>query len=494
MNPKDIKRISRRGFLEGSLSLAVGSAVSTFAGRAVAYGLQTDNGSGRAPVAPKMVWKGDEGYEFLRKANVWNLRKPNRFPAVIVEAKSEAEVVAAVNFAREKGLQISPKGTGHHRNANFMRDGSMLLDLSGMTGIEVDAQKRIAMVQPGVRGGQLLSAITPHGLFFPTAHEPTVGISGYVMGGGLGWCWRRYGIGSASLEAVDVVTADGELIHSNDEINPDYIWCARGASSGMPGAVTKFYLRLQPLSASMQRSKYIFPKELWPDLTKWLMDIQPHISKDVEVYFFPHIKSKVAGKQIPTAGFWLTAMSDSSEQAKRSLSIFEECPFIDKALEHEFAKEADMKTLFNQFSTAAPAGRRYFTDSSYFNISGDQLVNELSDLIDNPPSDDAVFLLCSTLGIAPRPNSSLTGLPAKWMSFTSASSPTPEEDNVARDWTVNVGKAIEPYATGVPMMEQNFLHRPVKNILSPEKWAKYQSLLAKRDPDNLFTGFLVGQG
>lgn len=132
----------------------------------------------------RVVRRGEERYEQARLDAVWNERKPTRHPDVIVLAEDERDVVAAVRLARREGMTVGIRSGGHSWVGNGVRDGGMLLDLSRLRDITVDPEQRTATVQPAVKGPELLQLLEPHGLFFPTGHAPTVGLGGFILGGG----------------------------------------------------------------------------------------------------------------------------------------------------------------------------------------------------------------------------------------------------------------------------------------------------------------------
>ena len=223
-----------------------------------------------------MFRKGQADYEAYRRSLIWNLYKPARYPEVIVRAESAQDVAAAVKLAKRQGLRITAKGTGHTRSASFMRNGGMLIDTAGIIDIQVDPARKVATATPGVRAGMLTAALSKHGLFFPTTHDASVGIGGFVMSGGFGWCANRYGFAASNLLGIDVVTAEGVLIHSNDEQNRDYVWCARGAGPGMYGVVTKYYLRVHDMPKAVHQSTYALPNESWREAMQWLWETWPN--------------------------------------------------------------------------------------------------------------------------------------------------------------------------------------------------------------------------
>ncbi|QQP95395.1 FAD-binding oxidoreductase [Lysobacter enzymogenes] len=149
-------------------------------------------------------------YAGWHRSACWNGRRFDRFPEYIVRAQSLDDVAHSIDFARAHGLSVSVRGSGHSYAGCFLRDAGLLLDLSALDRIEIDAEAGTASVQPGVGARRLSAALAPHGLAFPTGHGGEVGLSGFLLGGGLGINFRAWGdISAFSVRAVDLIDADG---------------------------------------------------------------------------------------------------------------------------------------------------------------------------------------------------------------------------------------------------------------------------------------------
>jgi FAD/FMN-containing dehydrogenase len=436
--------------------------------------------------------RGDANYEAVRRSMIWNLYKPARYPDMIVRARSEQDVIAAVKMARREGLKLTVRNTGHTRSASFMRDGGMLLDVSALADVKIDPGARISVVGPGVRAGVLLNELGKHGLFFPTTHDPVVGMAGYIMSGGFGWCANRYGFAASNLLAIDVVTADGELIHSDDTENPDFVWCARGAGPGMFGVVTKFYLKVHDAPRAMRMSTYAYPKEAWPEVARWLMEISPTMSRDLEVYLFTNYKVGGPGTQTePATMLAITAMSDSDEAATRALQPFENCPIIHKASVRKFAEAREVSSLFRFYGDMMPASYRFFLENAWIDRAADEVIPALAPSLDAPPNDISYSLWLPFPHVAPIPNAAMS-YAADWCIYMIGLGRHESEDPQVRGWVLDGARRLDSVSNGGIMLnEEDLVARPVRNILAPEKWTKYQQLRAKHDPKGVFGGFRV---
>jgi FAD binding domain-containing protein/berberine-like enzyme len=167
-------------------------------------------------------------------------------PALIVRCAGVADVVAAVKFAREHGLLVAVRGGGHNVAGNAVCDGGLVVDLSHMTAVRVDPVARTARAEGGVTWGVFDRETQAFGLATTGGIVPTTGIAGLTLGGGWGWLARSYGLACDNLLSADVVTADGDLLVTNRDHDPDLFWGMRGGGGNF-GVVTSFEFRLHRL-------------------------------------------------------------------------------------------------------------------------------------------------------------------------------------------------------------------------------------------------------
>lgn len=186
---------------------------------------------------------GDAAYDDARA--VWN-GLIDRSPALIVQCSGAADVVDAVNFAREQGLTLSIKAGGHNVAGNAVNDGGLVVDLSQMRGVTVDPATRIVRVQGGATWGDCDRETQLFGLAVPGGVVSTTGVAGLTLGGGLGHLRRAHGLSIDNLLSVDIVTADGEFRRASATENEDLFWAVRGAGSNF-GVVTSFEFQAHPV-------------------------------------------------------------------------------------------------------------------------------------------------------------------------------------------------------------------------------------------------------
>ncbi|WP_205650508.1 FAD-binding oxidoreductase [Actinoplanes solisilvae] len=186
---------------------------------------------------------GDPGYDDYRKP--LNPELDPR-PTLVVRAETTDDVRAAVRTAHEQSLPFAVQATGH--GTHVAHDGALLLNTSAMTSVLVDPVRRVARVAPGTRWGDVLRAAAPFGLAPLSGSSPDVGVTGYTVGGGLGWLARAHGLACDSVLRAQVVTADGVLRTADADRHPDLFWALRGGG-GSFGVVTGLEFRLYPIPA-----------------------------------------------------------------------------------------------------------------------------------------------------------------------------------------------------------------------------------------------------
>jgi FAD/FMN-containing dehydrogenase len=197
----------------------------------------------RAAVAGGVFAQGDRGYDEARRA--WNLTTDER-PAVVVVAESAADVARAVQYARSRGMRIAPQGTGHGSEPLEPLAGAMLLRTARMRGVRIDPAARTARAEAGALWQDVTVPAGQHGLAALAGSSPNVGVTGYTLGGGLGWLARRYGLAANSVTAAEIVTPDGRLRRADAGHEPDLFWAIRGGG-GSVGVVTALEMRLYPV-------------------------------------------------------------------------------------------------------------------------------------------------------------------------------------------------------------------------------------------------------
>jgi FAD/FMN-containing dehydrogenase len=171
----------------------------------------------------------------------------DRRPAVIVRTADATDVSRGVSLARETGLELAVRSGGHSFAGHGVSDGGIVLDLSDMRALDIDAENRTAWAQTGLTAGEYTAAAGAYGLATGFGDYGGVGIGGITLGGGVGYFVRKYGLTIDDLLAADVVTADGRLVRADAETHPDLFWAIRGGGGNF-GVATRFQFRLDEVA------------------------------------------------------------------------------------------------------------------------------------------------------------------------------------------------------------------------------------------------------
>src|SRR5579875_2469754 len=446
-----------------------------------------------APVPPqKLLARDDERYETARRDAVWNGLLPQRYPAAIVLAESEADVVGAVRYAREHDLRVKARSGGHSWTASSVREGSLLVDLSRMDEVAFDPQTQIATVQPGARGRDLNGMLAEHDLFFPSGHCPTVGLGGFLLQGGWGWLGRVIGPACLHVVAVDVVTAEGEVIHATDEENADWLWAARGAGAGYFGIVTRFYLRCHPRPKAIWETHHVYPMELRDEVLGWAREAEPRMPPELEFVIMATAPRGPNGEVIDAPAalvVMVSVMTDSDEAAQAALAHLDSCPVVDR---REVALPAQARAfveLYDGPDSVEPEGYRWSADGMWTNAEGSELLAEIAELYDSiPPAPSHVFWYpWRDQDFGDRAAISVLG---KLYLAACAGWTDPAQDAEMIAWPTEQFRRLEHLSVGIQLADENLANRPAR-YLSEANAARLEELRARFDPDGRFLSYLL---
>jgi hypothetical protein len=197
----------------------------------------------RAAFNGRVIAPEDAGYDKARTIFYGGI---DRQPAVIICVADANDVARVISLARETGMALAVRSGGHSIVGHSVSDGGIVLDLSAMRGLDIDAEHRTAWAEAGLTAAEYTAAAGAHGLATGFGDTGSVGIGGITLGGGVGYLVRKYGLTIDSLLAADVVTADGQLLRIDAETHPDLFWALRGGGGNF-GVVTRFKFRLHPV-------------------------------------------------------------------------------------------------------------------------------------------------------------------------------------------------------------------------------------------------------
>src|SRR3954452_17716611 len=198
----------------------------------------------RSQLDGELIAPDDDSYDEARQVFFKGF---DRTPLAVARAANADDVAKVVNAARDGGLELAVRSGGHSRAGYGTTDGGLVVDLSGMKGLDIDAEAKTVWVETGITAAEFTNATGEHGLVTGLGDARSVGIGGITLAGGIGFLARRTGLTIDDLLSAEVVTADGQVIQASEQSEPDLFWAIRGGEGNF-GIATRFQLRLHEIS------------------------------------------------------------------------------------------------------------------------------------------------------------------------------------------------------------------------------------------------------
>jgi FAD/FMN-containing dehydrogenase len=216
----------------------------------------------------QLIRPEDEDYDEARA--IWNGAHDRR-PALIVRCAGVADVMRAVDFARSENLLVAVRGGGHSLPGFSTCDGGVVVDLSAMNSVHVDPARRTAVAEGGCTWADFDHETQAFGLAVTGGLISSTGIAGFTLGGGIGWLMRKAGLACDNLIGADVVTADGRLVHTSEDENPELLWGLRGGGGNF-GIATSLEFRLHPVGPMLLAGPIFFAGERAEEVLRFYRD------------------------------------------------------------------------------------------------------------------------------------------------------------------------------------------------------------------------------
>jgi FAD/FMN-containing dehydrogenase len=447
----------------------------------------------------RIVRRGDSDYAQWWASMSWYLHMPPRYPDLIARARSDADVLAALAHAREKGLKVVVRSGGHNPARGVLRDGGMLLDVSRLRAVDIDVNNRTAWVEPGIHGEKLVKKLAAKGLDFPAAHTGIVPIGGYVMGGGLGWNMPERDIACRSILAAEVITADGRKLMVSAEENRDLWWALRGCGPGFFGVVTRYKLQCYPLYRAMTKSKYLFSMNKLDKICEGLGKVAANKKEQLEVLavlgrFYP--PGKPVEQRDLVCAISVFAFANSEGDAAKLMQPWTDTGLPAQSLLAQENVVMDYDALYAGQETDHSSPRRTEAENIWTDDIAAALKAMAQKMQDDPPASPRSFAL-SGWGFSNtrEDDTSCVNTPAEH--YLSWYQMADEDAHVAanRKWMDESVALMRPYTRGHYVNEINPLHYPehLRECFTESSWKRLAKLRKKYDPNGLFYSWL-GQG
>jgi FAD/FMN-containing dehydrogenase len=427
---------------------------------------------------------GDDGWDGACRA--FNLTAEQR-PAAVALPASERDVIDAVRFAREAGFRVAPQTTGHNAPPLApLLDDALLLKTSRLRGVEIDPILRRARVAGGTVWGDVVPAAYEHGLAALHGSSPTVGVAGYSLGGGIGWLARRHGLQTNSLTAVELVTADGELVLVDEHHEPDLFDALRGGGGNF-GVVTALEFDLYPVQHTYAGWLAWDWREAEPVLRRWsdwaagARDTVTTSARILRVPPDPRLPKEVRGRTLVAIDG--AVLGEYYEAVAMIAPLRELRPEID---------------TFGTVPATALARLHMDPEDPVPALTDDRLLSELPpEAVEafvgaaGPESDSTLMIaelrqLGGALARTPERHGVLPRLDGSFLLFACAVPMGPGTAVAGRAHAERLTGALDPWSSG--RRYQNFAERPLRpeSFFEPDVLSRLAEIKAQVDPDGVF--------
>jgi hypothetical protein len=424
----------------------------------------------------ELIKPGDSGYEAARK--IWNA-SIDRHPGVIARCSGVADVIAAVNFARENELLVAVRGGGHNVSGKALCDDGIVIDLSGMRGIHVDAENHSARVQGGATLRDVDRETHVFGLAVPAGVISKTGIAGLTLGGGVGWLVRKYGLTCDNVLSFDIVTADGKPRVASANENEDLFWALRGGGGNF-GIVTSFEFRVHPVRTVLG-GLVTYPRDRAVEVLQFYRDFTQSAPEELTAYAaLVHTPDG-----IPAVAVIACYCGDvaEGEQVFKSLRTFSS-PIVDGIQIMPFPQ---MQTLLD---AAFPDGNHNYWKSTFLRELSDDAIAVLVEHANRATSPLSGVTIEYYGGVASRVGVSETAFAQRQAQYDVAILAQwvdPGESRRHVGWARGLADSMRPFSSRAYFL--NFLGEEEEDTIKAAFGPNYDRLTSikkKYDPENFF--------
>jgi FAD/FMN-containing dehydrogenase len=435
----------------------------------------------------ELIEPGSGGYDEARA--LWNGAHDPR-PAVIARCLDAADVRHAIGFARSEGLEIAVRGGGHSIPGFSGVDGGIVIDLSPMKGIDVDAGARRVRAEGGVLWGELDAATQEHGLATTGGLISTTGIAGFTLGGGIGWLMRKHGLACDNLRSAEIVTADGRTLTASAEENPDLFWGLRGGGGNF-GVVTSFEFELHEVGPTVCAGAVFYDGERAEEVLRFYREYCEGLSEEATTLAnlitappAPFLPEEWHGRKLVAL---IGCYAGDPEEGAKVLAPLRELgdPVADLIGPMPYV---GMQSLIDALW---PHGTQAYMKAGYLREIDDHAISEMARFHQGATSPSSEIHVQHFGGAVARVGGSETAYGERQAPFVLnviAVSHDESEFEPHVEWAQQLYAALEPSLTGSAYI--NFLSDEgadrVQAAYGAENFARLRALKDRYDPTNLF--------
>ncbi len=403
-----------------------------------------------------------------------------------MQATRVDDVVEAVRLAKREGLRVGVRSGGHSWSANHVRDGALLLDVAGLDEVRIDKPAMRAVAGPGRAGHELAALLSKEGLFFPTGHCRGVGLGGYLLQGGFGWHSRMLGLACMSVEALDLVTADGDIVHASPEENADLYWAARGSGCGFFGVVTRFHLRVYKKPRVTGFAIQTFPMAMLDELFRWAHQVGPSVPGSVELQLIMSRKAFAVGG--PGIDVVAPVLADGWRAALKDLSFMNHSALRKKSRFSFSFIPASVSLMYRGVMTHYPDHHRWGVDNMWTRAGIDALLPGLRQIAASLPPPPSHMLWLNWAPPPERPAMAFSMEDDVYLALYGGWKRA-EDDARYGGWAVDNMRKMESLSSGCQLADENLGEHPAK-FVSDANLGRLDQIRAARDPHGRFHDYM----
>ncbi|SET59155.1 FAD/FMN-containing dehydrogenase [Oceanobacillus limi] len=434
----------------------------------------------------KIILPNHDLYDDKRK--VWNNRFDRR-PAVIFECKSEADVVSAVNYANDQDLEVSIHGGGHHLAGTAVCDGGVMVDLSNMNKVTVDKERQIAVVEGGAKLSDIDHETQKYGLATPTGTVSETGIGGLALGGGFGYLRGKYGLTCDNIKSVRMVTAEGELLHVNEENHSDLFWAIRGGGGNF-GVVTSFEFQLHPVGPNVLALDVMYDykdvHQILNRLKEYMITASDEVSVNLAIMQLPpadFLPEFLHHKRVITlSGMYLGQLSREVEETIIEPLVKLAEPIMDNTGIMPYVQ------LQSKLDPMVPRGVSFDGTSLFFKELTDEAIQLLTKAIDESEVSTIVQLwaLHGQMNRTSPHDTAFAIRDANYLLLVDGEIPD-ESPAKCTEWMDSLYKKLEPYShKGASYLNGANLDHEIMLKTYRDNYRRLADIKGKYDPKNIF--------
>jgi FAD/FMN-containing dehydrogenase len=431
---------------------------------------------------------GDDGYDDARA--IYNGMVDKR-PALVARCSGVADVIEAVNLAREKGLPLAVRCGGHNVAGKAVCDEGIVIDLRGMKGVHVDRNRRTARVNGGVTWGEFDRETQLFGLTTPGGRMTGTGVGGFTLGGGYAWTSTVHGLACDNLISAEVVTADGRVVTASEDENADLLWGLRGGGGNF-GVVTSYEFRLHDLGPMIYGGMVVHPIDAATDVARawrdWIESAPDEVCAALGILLAPpepFVPLEVQGTPVMGILAMYCGTADEGEEALRPLKTEIGPPAVDLLDRIPYTA---FQAIVDPFS---PTGWLNYHRGEHLAGLPDEAIEAYvrnGRKVTTPMGQTILFRTGGAIARVPDDATAASHRDAPYMWHPIAAWSDPADTDAQIAWVRESSEAMRPFATGGVYLnfEQDEGAEHVRAGFSPEKYARLVELKDKYDPGNLF--------